>query len=288
MLSGEEVWCQLWSEPNAGSDIASLQTRAIRDDDGWVINGQKVWTSGAHYAHMGLIITRTDPDAPKHRGITCFIVDMSDPGIDVRPLRQMTGGVELQRGVPERRPGAGRRRVGDVNDGWRVALTVLMNERMSVAGNLNVGGARPIRSSTSRSAPAAIDRARRPAAPRRDLRPGEAAHPHRTPGDDEDREGHDPRPGRVDREARVGRPHDGHRGAPASTSSACPAPSPDDGAPDEGLWTQTHLFAPGIHLGGGTDEVMRNIIGERVLGLPKEPSTDKGVPFRELLVGTQR
>jgi alkylation response protein AidB-like acyl-CoA dehydrogenase len=295
MLSGEQIWCQLWSEPNAGSDVASLQTRAARDDDGpgvrgapagWVLNGQKVWTSGAHYAQMGLIITRTDPDAPKHRGITCFILDMSTPGIDVRPLRQMTGGANFNEvflsdvRVPD------SNRVGDVNDGWRVALTVLMNERMSVAGNLNVHAlADPLVDLAKRSGE--IERS--------DVRQQLAA---------------------IYVRAKL-LTLTGHRVTTKIAKGGIPGPEGSiaklvwadlmtdiaatgidllglsgavtgHSAPDEGLWTQTHLFAPGIHLGGGTDEVMRNIIGERVLGLPKEPSTDKGVPFRELLVGTQR
>ena len=286
MLSGEEVWCQLWSEPNAGSDIASLQTRAVRDDDGWILNGQKVWTSGAHYADMGLIITRTDPDAPKHRGITCFIVDMRDAGVDVRPLRQMTGGSNFNEvflsdvRVPD------DRRVGDVNDGWRVALTVLMNERMSVAGNLNVSAlSDPLVDLAKRNG--SIDRA--------DVRQHIAE---------------------IYVRAKL-LTLTGHRVTTKIAKGSIPGPEGSiaklvwadlmtdiaatgidllglsgavtgHSAPDEGLWTQTHLFAPGIHLGGGTDEVMRNIIGERVLGLPKEPSNDKGVPFRELLVGTQR
>jgi alkylation response protein AidB-like acyl-CoA dehydrogenase len=295
MLSGEDIWCQLWSEPNAGSDVASLQTRAVRDDDGpgvrgapagWVLNGQKVWTSGAHYAQMGLIIARTDPDAPKHRGITCFIVDMSAPGIDVRPLRQITGGANFNEVFLSdvRIPDANR--VGDVNDGWRVALTVLMNERMSVAGNLNV----------SALADPLVDLARRTGAiERSDVRQHLAEIYVRA----------------------TLLTLTGHRVTTKIAKGAIPGPEGSiaklvwadlmtdiaaagldllgpqgaltgHSAPDEGLWSSTHLFSPGIHLGGGTDEVMRNIIGERVLGLPKEPSTDKGVPFRELLVGTQR
>ena len=246
-----------------------------------------MWTSGAHYADMGLIITRTDPDAPKHRGITCFIVDMRDPGIDVRPLRQMTGGSNFNEvflsdvRVPD------DRRVGDVNDGWRVALTVLMNERMSVAGNLNVVGA--------------LRSARRPREAQRRASTVPDVRQHIA---------------EIYVRAKL-LTLTGHRVTTKIAKGSIPGPEGSiaklvwadlmtdiaatgidllglsgavtgHGAPDEGLWTQTHLFAPGIHLGGGTDEVMRNIIGERVLGLPKEPSTDKGVPFRELLVGTQR
>jgi alkylation response protein AidB-like acyl-CoA dehydrogenase len=287
MLSGEQIWCQLWSEPNAGSDVASLQTRAIRDDDGWVINGQKVWTSGAHYSDMGLIIARTDPDVPKHRGITCFIVDMHSPGIDPRPLRQMTGGANFNEVflTDVRIPDANR--VGDINDGWRVALTVLMNERMSVAGNLNVGAlVDPL-----------IDLVRA------DARNANNSHVRQVLADTFIRaklltltgyramtkiaKGTIPGPeGSIAKLVWADLMTDvGERGMELIGLRAAIT---DHRAPDDGLWSKTHLFAPGIHLGGGTDEVMRNIIGERVLGLPKEPSTDKGVPFRELPVGTQR
>jgi alkylation response protein AidB-like acyl-CoA dehydrogenase len=134
MLRGEDVWCQLWSEPNAGSDLASLQTRAERTPSGvWILNGQKVWTSGAHCSDLGLIIVRTDPGVPKHNGISCFVVDMRCRGISVRPLRQMTGGANFNEVffddvvVPQENP------VGDVNDGWRFALTTLMNELYGAA-----------------------------------------------------------------------------------------------------------------------------------------------------------
>ena len=142
MLEGSEIWCQLWSEPNAGSDVASLETRAERDtaSGDWVLNGQKVWTTGAHFSKWGLIIARTDLDAPKHRGITCFIVDMEDPGVEVRPLRQINGAAGFNEvfftdvKIPD------DQRVGDVNDGWRVALTTLMNERFAIGVGGGSGG----------------------------------------------------------------------------------------------------------------------------------------------------
>ncbi|MEX0874512.1 MAG: acyl-CoA dehydrogenase family protein [Actinomycetota bacterium] len=285
MLRGDEIWCQLWSEPNAGSDIAGLQTRAERTGDEWVINGQKVWTSGAHYAHYGLIIARTDPDAPKHRGITCFIVDMSDPSIEPRPLKQMTGGANFNEvfltdvRVPD------TNRVGDVNDGWRVALTVLMNERMSVAGSFNVGALvdplialtrRAQRTDTYVQQSVADIYIRAKLLELTTYRAITKLAKGSIPGP----EGSIAKLVWSDLLTEVANKGMEILGPPGALVG--------DDAPDDGLWSGTHLLAPGVHLGGGTDEIMKNIIGERVLGLPKEPATDKDVPFRELRVGTQR
>src|SRR5579884_4556803 len=140
IINGQEAWCQLFSEPGAGSDLAGLQTKAERDGDEWLVTGQKVWTSGAHLSDIGEIVCRTDPEAPKHKGITAFVVDMKAPGVEVRPLRQITGGASFNEvfftevRIPD------SHRLGDVNGGWTVALTTLMNERAAIGGGMAGGG----------------------------------------------------------------------------------------------------------------------------------------------------
>ncbi len=132
LLRGDEVWCQLFSEPGAGSDVAALQTRAVRDGDEWIVNGQKVWTSGAHYSDFGILIARTDPDVPKHLGITMFILDMRAPGVTIKPLRQITGGANFNEVFFDDVRIPDSMRLGDVGGGWRAAITTLMNERVAI------------------------------------------------------------------------------------------------------------------------------------------------------------
>jgi alkylation response protein AidB-like acyl-CoA dehydrogenase len=134
ILKGEEVWCQLFSEPVAGSDLASIRTKAVRDGDAWVINGQKVWTSFAHKSDFGIVVCRTDFDAPKHKGLTMFIVDMKAPGMEVRPIRQMSGSSDFNEVFFTDVRVKDTHRLGDVGDGWKVSLTTLMHERLAVGG----------------------------------------------------------------------------------------------------------------------------------------------------------
>jgi len=275
IASGAEIWCQLFSEPDAGSDLAALSCRAVRDGDMWRITGQKVWSSRAHYSRWGLLLARTDPDVPKHAGITAFALEMSAPGVDVRPLRQMNGDTHFNEVFMTDAVVPDTDRVGDVGDGWRVAITTLMHER----GALGPGGGPGRRE--------LIDLVRRA---------GSADDPlvrARAAGVVAELE-----VGRLTnlraREARrAGRPP-GPEGSGAKLRGAAAIKALADLAVDvEGLggliasagedeWLTLFLTAPSISIRGGTDEIQRNILGERVLGLPPEPRPDKGVPFKEV------
>jgi alkylation response protein AidB-like acyl-CoA dehydrogenase len=289
LWTGEEVWCQLFSEPGAGSDLAALATRAVRDGDTWVVNGQKVWTSSAHQARRGILVARTDPDAPKHAGLTYFLADMSDPGVEVRPLRQITGEAEFNEvflsdvRIPD------TDRLGEVGEGWKVATATLMNERVAIGGN---------------------------AAPRESGMVARVAETWRSRPEVRT-------PGLHDRlmagwvESEVFR----LTGMRLRQKLAAGAPGPEGSAMkltfaklaqelsglevemlgEEGLryedWTMTrpdrvdftgrdagyrYLRAKGNSIEGGTSEILRNIVAERVLGLPSEPRVDKDLPWKDI------
>ncbi|MCU1616279.1 MAG: putative acyl-CoA dehydrogenase [Frankiales bacterium] len=283
MYAGDVIACQLFSEPAAGSDLAAVSTRAVRDGDAWVIDGQKVWTSIAHHAQIGLALCRTDPDRPKHKGITAFLVDMSAPGVDVRPLRQMSGGAEFNEvfltdvRVPD------EHRIGAVNDGWRVALTTLMNERASVGGE----GAGPAGRAVSLPFLTALlkanDRLGDAAARRRlaELYADQAATEYLNhQAVRRLREGGQPGP-----EASVSKLMYGQnltRGAHFAAEVVGPRLLADTGEWGTFSWTELLLSTPALRILGGTEEIMKNILAERVLGLPKESGTDATTPFREL------
>jgi acyl-CoA dehydrogenase len=286
---GEIIACQLFSEPGAGSDLASLQLRAERDGEEWILNGQKVWTSGAHYSDVGEIIARTDPDLPKHQGLTGFMVDMKAPGVEVRPLRQMTGGANFNEvyftdaRVPD------EWRLGDVNQGWAVAITTLMNERASI-GSGGGGGRGGAMNMTRMMAmlrhfgvaddPNIRQQVARLYAGQKTLawtnqRAMDRMKAGQTPGAEMS----------MAKMALV-------RNMQTTDQLLADVLGPRLVA-DTGEWgtysnSQFVLGLPAMRIAGGSDEVMRNIVGERVLGLPKEPGIDTTSPFRELKVGTQR
>jgi alkylation response protein AidB-like acyl-CoA dehydrogenase len=283
-LRGEEIWCQLFSEPSSGSDLASLRSSVVRDGDEWVLNGQKVWTSGAHYSRYAILLARSDPDQPKHRGLSMFILDMHAPGVTVRPLRQMTGGANFNEVFFDDVRIPADRIVGDPGDGWRCAITVLMNERVSVAGSSA--------EKTSRLAPISthlkLARARGITSDpvvRQDLmdlvvrfwaadllgvRQRQALKAGEVPGPD----------GSLNK---LGGAILSKRSAAVAARLAGPGSAawadPDS---DDHDAAQMLLSAPASTIAGGSNQVMRNILGERVLGLAKEPGLDPGTPFRDL------
>ncbi|MFI6206083.1 acyl-CoA dehydrogenase family protein [Streptomyces sp. NPDC051041] len=289
LWTGEEVWCQLFSEPGAGSDLAALGTRAVREGDTWVVDGQKVWTSSAHLARWAILIARTDPDAPKHRGITYFVCDMTDPGVEVRPLRQITGEAEFNEvfltGV--RIPDS--RRLGEVGDGWRVAQTTLNNERVAI------GGMRLPREG-GMIGPVARTWRERPELRTHDLHQRlltlwVEAEVARLTGE------------RLRQRLAAGQP--GPEGAGMKLAFARLNQEISglevELLGEEGLlyddWTMRrpelvdftgreagyrYLRAKGNSIEGGTSEILLNIVAERVLGLPAEPRTDKDVAWKDL------
>jgi alkylation response protein AidB-like acyl-CoA dehydrogenase len=269
------IACQLFSEPVAGSDLAGIQTRAVRDGDEWVLTGQKVWTSGAHYSDIGEIITRTAPDKPKHKGLTMFLIDMRAPGIEVRPLRQMTGGASFNEVFLTEVRVPDSHRLGDVDEGWTVALTTLMNERASIGG----GGVGTAGTGTTRL----VETARRFGAaddPRIRQRLAElfvrstVARYNNLRAMANLKAGHAPGPEMSI--AKLSLTTNMRRTAELVGDILGPRLVADTGEWGTYAWAEFVLGIPGMRIAGGTDEVMRNILGERVLGLPKEPQAAAG------------
>ena len=286
-LRGEQVWCQLFSEPAGGSDLAALRTRAEKDGDDWVINGQKIWTSGAHYSDWGVIVTRSDFNAPKHKGLTYFFLDMKSPGVEIRPIKQISGASHFNEvfftnvRIPD------SQRLGKVGDGWKVSLTTLMNERYAIGGRAGV------------DVDELIDLARHI-----ELDDGPAMK----------------NAGVRDRIAdwyvmSRGLKYTHFRTMTALSRGATPGPESSIGklvagtklqamsafamdlmeqggaltdpelAPLAGLFQQTLMTSPSARIAGGSDEILRNIIAERVLGLPPDVRVDKDVPFNQVPTG---
>ncbi len=287
LASGENIWCQLFSEPAGGSDLAALRTKAEKDGDEWVINGQKIWTSGAHYSDYGIIVLRTDPEVPKHRGLTYFFLDMKSPGIEVKPIKQISGGANFNEVyfTDVRVPDA--QRLGEVGQGWQVALTTLMNERAAIGGG---GGG------------VGFNRVYRLA--------------QRVTIDD--------KPAIEDSSVRAkladwycqetGLKYTGYRSLTALSRGETPGPENSIGklvgaskmqdmasfamdlcelsgavqgefAEEYGMYPGAYMGAPGGRIAGGSDEIMLNILAERVLGMPQDVRPDKGIPFSQIPTG---
>lgn len=288
MARGQEVWCQLFSEPDAGSDLAGLRSTAVRDGKDWVLNGQKIWSTGAHFCKWGMIVVRTDPNVPKHAGLTYFIVDMESPGIEIRPIKQINGGSGFNEVFFTDVQVPGENQLGGEGDGWRVALTTLMNERVAIgagagsgrfkdllrlAEQCRVNGKPAIEDGAVRQKLASIY-VRSKGLQYTGWRTLSALSQGATPGP----------------EGSIGKAV----GAPLAQEMAefaIELQGPAGGlldeaaAPMEALWQNSYLGAPGLRIAGGTDEILKNIIAERVLRLPPEMRVDKTVPFRDVPKG---
>ena len=286
IASGEDVWCQLFSEPAGGSDLAGLRTKAERDGDDWVINGQKIWTSGAHYSDWGILVLRTDPNVAKHKGLSYFFIDMKSPGIEIKPIKQISGDANFNEVyfTDVRVPDA--QRLGEVGQGWQVALTTLMNERAAIgpggggtrfssvkrlAESVNIGGKPAIEDShvRARLADWYVQEAGLKYTFYRNisaLARGDVPGPENSIGKlVSAKKSQDMASFAIDLLEQQGIVRD------AAQDEAF-----------EALFQDTYMSIPGSRIAGGTDEIMANIIAERVLGLPQEPRTDKGIPFTEV------
>lgn len=279
-LRGEEIWCQLYSEPGAGSDLAGLTTTAVRDGDEWIVNGQKVWTSGAQHAEMAILIARTDGDLPKHRGITMFACPMDQPGVTVRPLVQMTGVAEFNEVFLDDARVPADWVIGEVNGGWALAVALLAHERTSLGRGTKTDDAAKSKAgraplpfdgllALAREHGVTDDPTVRQALARVYI--GEKIIPWVAA-----RRRH-PSIGKLWRTIQ-GR----HAAQVAHTLNGPRAVAWADDDRDADYWQYHVLNCRGMSLGGGTDEVQRNTLGERVLGLPREPGPDRDTPFREL------
>jgi len=289
LFTTEEIWCQLFSEPSAGSDVAGLTSRAVKDGDEWIVNGQKVWTTLAHVSRWGCLVTRTDPEAPKHKGLSYFVIDMDQAGVDVRPLRQMTGDAEFNEVyfTDARIPDS--ERLGETGEGWRVALTTLMNERVAIGGGQAPRGSGPIANS---------------------VRLWREMDPSRQDSATRDRLMKMWAKAEVARLTNIRASQNRAKGVPGPEGSTGKLAFAENnkniqefnvellGA--QGMLYDTYsierstiamrtantqrgfLRSRANSIEGGTSEVMRNILGERVLGLPGDVRTDKDVPFSEV------
>lgn len=284
-IRGEKIWCQLFSEPSAGSDLANVRTRAVRDGEGWIINGQKVWNSFAHRADYGLLLTRTDPAKAKHKGLTMFWIDMKAPGVDVRPIHQANGEREFNEVFLTDLRLSDAHRVGAVDAGWNVALTTLMNERMSVMSSSRKPDWEDLlelmRELDGPDGPLIEDRACRSALADYYVRAAALKFTRFRLLTDIARSG-EPGPA-----ASMGKivastllQEISSEGVDLMDQFGIIADAGQ--SPLDGLFQKMWAYSPAARLGGGTDEILRNVIAERVLGLPGEIRVDKDKPFEDL------
>ena len=285
MAEGTEIWCQLFSEPSAGSDVAGLRSKAVQDGDNWIINGQKVWTSGAHFCDYGILVVRHDPNLEKHKGMTFFFVDMKSPGIEVKPIKQITGGSSFNEVyftdvvIPD------SQRLGAIGDGWKVAITTLMNERLAVgdANGADVKEAFNWAKKQDDSGESLINnRATRESIAdwyceanglkNTKLRTMSALSKGETPGPEAS----------ITKIVSANKLQDiGNFGIDSLDMAGMLRTDDNEIQSFQNAW----LGAPGLRIAGGTDEILKNIISERVLGLPQDKRSDKGMPFKDIPSG---
>ncbi len=288
LLSGEEIWCQLFSEPSAGSDLAGLRSTAVRDGDDWIVNGQKIWTTGAHFCDWGILVVRTDPTVAKHAGLSYYVVDMHAPGVEVRPITQINGGQGFNEvfftdvRIPD------DQRISEVGNGWAVAITTLMNERQSIGSGLGIGA---IEDLVGLAGSIEVDGS--PAIEDRQVREQIADYVVKARGLKYTSlrtltalsQGRPPGP-----EASMGKLVGAVLQQQAASfamelAGAGGALLDEENTPDEAAWQERYLALPGLRIAGGTDEILRNIIAERVLGLPPDARADKGIAFKDIPTG---
>ena len=290
MAQNREIWCQMFSEPGSGSDVANAATRAVRDGDEWIVNGQKVWTTLAHISAFGLLLARTDPDAPKHKGLSYFIVDMKAPGVEVRPLKQITGDAEFNEvfftdvRIPD------EWRLGPLGEGWSVATTTLMNERVALSGAGSSGGETVgggpvddlVRFAKETGAwDDAVLRHRLVQA----MIEGRIIRITNYRASAQRKAGRQPGPeGSITKLFQAEYNQRLQNLAVDVLGTGGMAWKPDDGA--TGMRVRGFLRSRANTIEGGTSEIMRNILGDRVLGLPREPDASKDIPWKDVLRNT--
>ncbi len=288
MAAEDEIWCQLFSEPAGGSDVANLRTRAVKDGDEWVINGQKIWTSGAHYCDYGILLTRTDPSVPKHQGLTMFIVDMKAPGVEVRPIKQASGKAGFNEVYFTEVRIKDDHRLGGVGDGWKVSIVTLMNERLAV-GSASGPDAKEMLALAQ-----TLEVDDRPALENKAVRDRiatwhcEQSGLHFTKLRVQSALSRGETPGPENSITKIVSANKlqgiGSYGMDLMDMGGILVDQEGQDDSFYGAW----LSAPGLRIAGGTDEILRNIIAERVLGMPGDMRVDKAIPFTEVPQGGKR